>query len=605
MGSLTKLPKSAIKNAEVKEDNLAPGVATTAKFGPSAVESSEIGDGTVTASDLASSLDFSSKTLTLPSTAVNFDREHFNISLLGFKMAVNESLTVFNLVDGIVDEFNDESGTDESESSNDNYCATSDFYQQGNNPSATTVTLTTAPHDAQTFTAAADGDVTFKLWGGGGGAGFGLDHVGGPSCGPQFNGGGGGFSTGTLTVEEGDAFKVIVAGGGDRYGAPTPQGGVNPSPNFNALYGSSGGGLTGLFTGPTSFPGGPAGAFSNAILVSGGGGAGGTRSNSGNALGGVGGGTSGTSGSGPQTATGGSQSAGGEGQEGSITSDPGVFTPANRDGGKLFGGSFAPSPANAGRGDLSALPGGSGPTSVSPVIDGAGGFGGGGPSTLTFCTSPGQGIESSGGGSGYYGGGAAEGNVSPQTGRGGGGGGSSYIGGHPSFTVSGGSTQAGCGATGGGSSDPQFASTYGEGGTGFSYNTREGTPQGISVAQILGGNGVLITNASYVNTTINLKSNTFAANSVPTTSRIVVFADIGTETLNTDFIAKVSRDGGSNYTNATLTDSGYVTGSSGQKIFTGQVDISGQPSGQSMRYQLAGANLTTGIKIHGVSLSWA
>ena len=28
----------------------------------------------------------------------------FNISLLGFKMAVNEGLTVFNLVDGVVDE---------------------------------------------------------------------------------------------------------------------------------------------------------------------------------------------------------------------------------------------------------------------------------------------------------------------------------------------------------------------------------------------------------------------------------------------------------------------------------------------------------------------
>ena len=53
----------------------------------------------------------------------------FNISLLGFKMAVNEGLTVFNLVDGVVDEFHDESGTDEGEGSNDIYCATSDFYQ--------------------------------------------------------------------------------------------------------------------------------------------------------------------------------------------------------------------------------------------------------------------------------------------------------------------------------------------------------------------------------------------------------------------------------------------------------------------------------------------
>ena len=51
-----------------------------------------------------------------------------NIALLGFKMAVTESLTVFNLVDGVVDEFHDESGTDEGEGSNDNYCATGDSY---------------------------------------------------------------------------------------------------------------------------------------------------------------------------------------------------------------------------------------------------------------------------------------------------------------------------------------------------------------------------------------------------------------------------------------------------------------------------------------------
>ena len=52
---------------------------------------------------------------------------------------------------------------------------------------------------------------------------------------------------------------------------------------------------------------------------------------------------------------------------------------------------------------------------------------------------------------------------------------------------------------------------------------------------------------------------------MPTTSRIVVFEeDIEAPTLNTDVIASISRDGGSTFTNATLSDSGYVTGSSGQ-----------------------------------------
>ena len=58
----------------------------------------------------------------------------FNISLLGFKIAVNDGLTVFNLNDGIVDEFHDESGTDESEGSNDTYCTSNDFYVNSTNP---------------------------------------------------------------------------------------------------------------------------------------------------------------------------------------------------------------------------------------------------------------------------------------------------------------------------------------------------------------------------------------------------------------------------------------------------------------------------------------
>ena len=63
-----------------------------------------------------------------------------DIALLGFKMAVNEGLTVFNLVDGIVDEFHDESGTDEGEGSNDTYCASSDFYKN--------VSVSTTPYSA-------------------------------------------------------------------------------------------------------------------------------------------------------------------------------------------------------------------------------------------------------------------------------------------------------------------------------------------------------------------------------------------------------------------------------------------------------------------------
>jgi len=64
-----------------------------------------------------------------PTTVGDPRTNEFNTSLLGFKIAVNEGLTVFNLVDGVVDEFHDESGTDEGEGSNDLYCASSDFYK--------------------------------------------------------------------------------------------------------------------------------------------------------------------------------------------------------------------------------------------------------------------------------------------------------------------------------------------------------------------------------------------------------------------------------------------------------------------------------------------
>ena len=45
------------------------------------------------------------------------NKNTFNLGLIGFKMAVTEGLTVFNLKDGVVDEFNDETGIDTAENS--------------------------------------------------------------------------------------------------------------------------------------------------------------------------------------------------------------------------------------------------------------------------------------------------------------------------------------------------------------------------------------------------------------------------------------------------------------------------------------------------------
>ena len=197
------------------------------------------------------------------------------------------------------------------------------------------------------------------------------------------------------------------------------------------------------------------------------------------------------------------------------------------------------------------------------------------------------------GGAGYYGGG---GGASGPQGYGAGGGGSSYYG------------------------HPQISSGSTEDGHNMSYPTPDGIAEsgGAAIPGYIAGVGegtihnpgedgyVLLTGTASIGgaSSTTIISTPFSANSVPTTSRIVVFEeDVGSPTLNTDIIASISRDGGSNFTTATLTDSGYVTGASGQRILTGQATISGQPSGQSMRWKIALANNI--VKIHGVSLSWA
>ena len=98
---LTTIKSSNIKDSEVKNVDISPTAA---------IDSSKV-----------TGLDVS-----------QLETNAFNIGVLGFKMAVSEGLTIFNLVDGIVDEFNDESGVDTAENVGLNYDSASDFYQGGN-----------------------------------------------------------------------------------------------------------------------------------------------------------------------------------------------------------------------------------------------------------------------------------------------------------------------------------------------------------------------------------------------------------------------------------------------------------------------------------------
>ena len=140
----------------------------------------------------------------------------FNIGLLGFKMAVNDGLTLFNLVDGVVDEFNDETGVDTAENANAAYDSSSDFYNNflENSPlpapqiGRTSITSTGSGTYSVRFTITT---VDVLVIGGAGGGGAG---------GYNNTGGGGGGAGGLIFYEDypvtgGSSIPVSVGEGGE------------------------------------------------------------------------------------------------------------------------------------------------------------------------------------------------------------------------------------------------------------------------------------------------------------------------------------------------------------------------------------------------------
>ena len=633
--------------------NIGDGTVTTAKMADDAITSAKIADSTITSAKItdgailnadvnasaaivdtklaevttAGKVNISS--LSAPGSSSVFlrgdrsyatidtsgiDTNAFNISLLGFKMAVNEGLTVFNLVDGIVDEFHDESGTDEGEGSNDTYCATNDYYINSTNPTGLDINpgsstsagfSTTAITEPDTSTVGgnpAHGTISIAeyttpenssqinvfVWGAGGG---GADHSGNGSSDEALGGGGGGFVSGTLAVTGDQKFDVIVAEGGSGDESPLFEaragfgGGINQTSGESVPCAGNGGGMGGVFADGISLANdetNPTGKAPQIYFVAGAGGGGGGHHPSGSqpiffngaywngstGYGGSGGGLTGAAGGTDKAQTDSIVSGGTGGSVASPATIPSTIGHFNAGGGdQEQGGQGAPGTQGTGE---------------------PGGFLYGGPNV-------GPDNNKGSGGSGYYGGGGGGYSPKPQSGNRGGGGGSSYYG-HPQVTC--GSTEAGNAfGEGGGVADPAYVACTNEGHGGDGSGPVQGTAE----------NGYVLitrTSSSAPTTSTTIMSEPFASTSVPTTSRIVVFEERLTSlTLNTDLIASVSRDGGSNFTTATLTDSGYVTGSSGQRILTGQATISGQPSGQSMRWKLALAN--NRVKIHGVSLQWA
>ena len=620
---LTTIKSSNIKDSEVKNVDISPTAA---------IDSSKV-----------TGLDVS-----------QLETNAFNIGVLGFKMAVSEGLTIYNLVDGVVDEFNDETGIDTGENSNAIYDSTSDFYS---NQVAGTIP---APQQGRQVlsghTFANQGEGTYNveptvtavdllIVGGGGGGYFYY-----PQQGTSGAGGGGLIHVTDYEVTPGSSISYIIGSGGEGHGATPSVQYYAPTPNFppsqTSPYPSSGYDGSGKTEGPHAFlyeAGGDAPFAPQIAPYVGGGVWNAPTAQVGSPPGPSGFSTAGYGGTEPNNPHPnnihmghGRDTIWNDGQpDAATTTDEsptsrtyfskltgmgggrsrGYADARNNFGGCGGGGSTLGHPSNYG-----PLAGGEGIQSV--VYPAGPGITPGAPEEGDMPSLTGNVVGSFGadGGNGEGpppnsqnaagGGGSGEAGTSGAAGAGGDG----LI-----FTLADGSTPIAYGAGGGGGeggeggneganggdgSEPAHAGTAGRGnGAGGTMSTTEYGSMGMP-----GGSGTIVvveTRQLATNSSMTLISDTFTANTTPSTARLVVFAEVPDD-LNTDFSASVTRDN-TNFDAVTLTDTGFVSGSSGTKIFTGSTPLTGAAGGQpqvQLRWKIVGSSLTGANKIHGVALQW-
>ena len=627
-------------NSEMIQDS---GKVSSSQIQPNSVSSADISNASIVDTDISPSAAIALNKFSLPGSSSDFlkgdgsfgavdlsavGNNAFNVGVLGFKMAVNEGLTIFNLVDGIVDEFNSEGGIDTSENSNAAYESASDFYQ---NLSPTPGVAMHLGVDAVTFEnpehapliTYTSQEATFGAFGTQGSITFPtlttsieatMVGAGGANNG-NGAGGSGGSVQGTITSPSiaGATWDYVVGEGATGPQYSTPQY-TAPQIGGNGGYGGGGGsavggggGFTGIFDGevtiieggayneiglhhqpdsPGTYPDeGPGFAdtvsptnASESVLIVGSGACGENSNGAPQAQAGGGGFTAGTNGSGS------------------------FSVPTAGSGGTNASGGGADQEAN---GHLGAYPTGEGSgfgpaewTQESPHPD-AIHFQGGGIAYPPY--------HYGGGGSGYHGGG---GTSDPGGYTGGAGGGAGYS--NPTYVPT--PSLEYETAVGSRNSHPAPLSVFDE----APYYTALPSPrQALFVAGAqgegaasgttnIGGDGgiLLVFDAGSSSTSMTLVSDTFTANSTPSTSRIVLFAELADD-LNTDVAISVTRDN-TTYNSVSLTDTGYVSGSSGIKIYTGSTPLTGSASPQvQMRWKVVGSSLTGTNKIHGVALQWA
>ena len=217
----------AITNAEIKSDAAIPQSKLTE----------------VTAGDLASTLDLSSKTVTLPESTITphitaFDDNSVkeDVAVLGFKIATSESLVKYNLSNQTVDVFEDASGVDASASTNEIRNA-SNFYSGTVLGSYVINAFTSTGSSTWTCPANTTSAEVLTVAGGGGGGGE-------TGCG---GGGGGVVHDSAYSVTPSVIYDITVGGGGGQGGQWGHQLGANGGNSvFNVNAEGSGSTITAI-----------------------------------------------------------------------------------------------------------------------------------------------------------------------------------------------------------------------------------------------------------------------------------------------------------------------------------------------------------------------
>ena len=594
---------------KVNNNMIQDGAIDSSKLAPNSISSANITDSSIVNADISPTAAITVSKLSTPGSGTDFlkgdgsfasvdtdaiDTNAFNIGLLGFKMAVNDGLTIFNLVDGIVDEFNDQTGVDTSENVGMNYDSSSDFYRGGNatlpSPPTQDITAFTSvgPHTYNVEPGTTSVNVLIVGGGGGGGSG-----------GYNNTKGGGGGAGGLIyypnyPVTPGGTVAVVVGAGGEGAGYNPPSPGSAPytptaRPDGRVGTGEFGGYEHPQYTYPMAHtyysPGQTGNDSSFGPLIGEGGGAGGGWLTSGSHpyMGGVSsetyheGGSGGAGGASPTSYYGST----GEGKQdenhpipmtptilpinspGSFGNDGGLVQPDVPSDSASGGGGGA---GGAG-GDAEGAVGGEGGIGLNyNIADGTTsvGYAGGGAGTDVESFPQGTSVP--------FGGGDTNQTNHQQP---------NWFPGLPGAVNSGG------GGAGGRNINPSSP-------TGGAYGG-DGGPGVVIVKEV---------QSTFSNPTTTLISDTFTANSTPTKARIVLFAEISS-TLNSQLSASATRDN-TTFNSITLTDEGYVTGSSGTKIFTGSTPLTGTASPQvQLRWKISGTSLSHVNTIHGVALQWA